>query len=65
MKPFPSEFADLLTPKGRRILEGRDPEVCGIRLYVEHENRGAQATYRALGMLETAYRLYEQTTRGS
>jgi len=30
MKAFPSEFAELLTPRGRRILEGRDPEVCGI-----------------------------------
>jgi hypothetical protein len=30
MKAFPSEFADLLTPKGRRILEGRDAEVCGV-----------------------------------
>jgi hypothetical protein len=29
MKAFPPEFADLLTPKGRRILAGRDPEVCG------------------------------------
>lgn len=25
MTRFPAEFADLLTPKGRRILEGRDP----------------------------------------
>ncbi|XXF76091.1 hypothetical protein P2318_23930 [Myxococcaceae bacterium GXIMD 01537] len=30
MKPFPPEFADLLTAKGRRILEGKNPEVCGI-----------------------------------
>jgi ribosomal protein S18 acetylase RimI-like enzyme len=44
-------------------LAARDPSVCGIRLYVEHENRNAQATYRALGMHETAYRLYEQSTR--
>lgn len=27
---FPSDFADLLTPKGRRILEGKDREVCGV-----------------------------------
>jgi ribosomal protein S18 acetylase RimI-like enzyme len=46
-------------------LAARDPEVCGIRLYVEHENHAAQATYRALGMSETAYRLYEQPTRRS
>ncbi|MCL4685250.1 GNAT family N-acetyltransferase [Myxococcota bacterium] len=48
-----------------RGLAAADPEVCGLRLYVEHENRGAQATYRSLGMRETAYRLYEQGTRGS
>ena len=46
-----------------RALAARDPGVCGMRLYVEHENRSAQATYRALGMSETAYRLYEQTVR--
>ncbi len=34
-------------------------EVCGVRLYVDRDNTGAQATYRALGMEETAYRLYE------
>lgn len=35
-------------------------DACGIRLYVEHENTGAMATYRALGMAETPYRLYEE-----
>jgi len=29
MKTVPSEFADLLTPRGRRILEGRDKDACG------------------------------------
>jgi hypothetical protein len=29
---LPTQFADLLTPKGRRILEGRDSEVCGALL---------------------------------
>ena len=29
MKAFPREFADLLSPKGRRILEGRDPTFVG------------------------------------
>jgi hypothetical protein len=29
MKRFPAEFADLLTAKGRRILEGRDPALRG------------------------------------
>ncbi|MBM7117569.1 hypothetical protein [Archangium primigenium] len=36
MKSFPSDFADLLTPKGRRILEGRDREACGILLKPGH-----------------------------
>ena len=35
--------------------------VCGLRLYVERDNLAAQATYAALGMVETAYRLYEAT----
>lgn len=35
------------------------PNVCGIRLYVERENVGAQATYSRLGMTETNYRLFE------
>lgn len=29
MRTFPREFAELLTRRGRRILEGREPEVCG------------------------------------
>lgn len=33
--------------------------VCGIRLYVERENRAAKATYEALGMRPTRYDLYE------
>ena len=37
-----------------------DPEGCGIRLYVEKENSVAQATYQALNMIETHYRLYEE-----
>jgi GNAT superfamily N-acetyltransferase len=32
----------------------------GLRLYVERDNRRAQRTYAALGMEETAYRMYEQ-----
>ena len=46
-----------------RALAERTPGVCGLRLYVEHENRAAQATYRALGMQETHYKLFEQLTR--
>jgi ribosomal protein S18 acetylase RimI-like enzyme len=37
-----------------------DAEACGLRLYVERENTGAMATYRALDMVETHYRLYEE-----
>ena len=37
----------------------RDPEACGLRLYVERDNVGAQATYLKLGMRETDYRLFE------
>lgn len=34
-------------------------DVCGLRLYVAHENRNAQATYEAMGMALAAYRMYE------
>jgi hypothetical protein len=40
-----------------------DPTVCGVRLYVEHDNHAARTTYAALGMFETGYRLYEQPAR--
>lgn len=40
-----------------------DASVCGLRLYVERDNLRAQATYRALGMDETHYRLFEIPTR--
>ena len=49
----------------RRLYEhvrrraARHPDVCGLRLYVERENAPARRTYEALGMRETAYRLYE------
>ena len=39
-----------------------NPEVCGLRLYVEKENLTAQQTYAALGMSETDYRLFEVET---
>ena len=32
---------------------------CGVRLYVERENVKAQATYRALGMTQAKYELFE------
>ena len=37
-----------------------DRRACGLRLYVEKGNTGAQATYGHLGMSETDYRLYEE-----
>jgi ribosomal protein S18 acetylase RimI-like enzyme len=46
-----------------RALAAADPEVCGLRLYVERENRTAQETYRAIGMFETDYLLFEESTR--
>jgi ribosomal protein S18 acetylase RimI-like enzyme len=33
--------------------------VCGLRLYVEKENRRAQQTYTDLGMQKTSYEVYE------
>lgn len=33
--------------------------VCGVRLYVERENKRAQKVYDAVGMKESAYRMYE------
>lgn len=38
---------------------GATPAVCGLRLYVEHENARAQATYAALGMHDAGYRMLE------
>jgi ribosomal protein S18 acetylase RimI-like enzyme len=37
------------------------PEAIGLRLYVERDNARAMHTYRALGMHETAYRVYQKT----
>ncbi|MGA8279147.1 MAG: GNAT family N-acetyltransferase [Rhodanobacteraceae bacterium] len=34
-------------------------DVIGLRLYVERDNRAAQATYQRMGMHETPYRVYE------
>jgi ribosomal protein S18 acetylase RimI-like enzyme len=41
-----------------------DSRVCGFRLYVERENRRAQATYRALGMAKTRYLMFEELKPG-
>jgi ribosomal protein S18 acetylase RimI-like enzyme len=37
-----------------------DPNVIGLRLYVEHENHPAQATYRRMGMATTGYLVLEK-----
>lgn len=37
----------------------------GIRLYVEGDNRAAQATYRGLGMHECAYRMYQASLQAN
>jgi ribosomal protein S18 acetylase RimI-like enzyme len=45
-------------------LAAEDPAVCGFRLYVERENHRAQATYRAAGMTETGYVVFEELKPG-
>jgi GNAT superfamily N-acetyltransferase len=37
-----------------------DPKVCGIRLYVERDNRTAQTVYQRVGLVPSAYTVYEQ-----
>jgi len=37
-----------------------DPQVCGIRLYVEHQNHRAQTVYRSVGLTPAVYTVYEQ-----
>jgi len=37
----------------------KEKNVCGIRLYAEKENKGAQSTYLSIGMNESHYRLFE------
>ena len=44
-------------------LARADPEVRGLRLYVEKENVTAQRTYEFLGMVDAGYRRYEAETR--
>ena len=40
-------------------LATSDPDVRGIRLYVENDNARAQATYEALGLVGDSYRVME------
>ena len=39
-------------------------DVCGLRLYVEKNNRRAHRTYEHLGMRHTHYEIYETAFRG-
>lgn len=39
--------------------------VCGLRLYVEHENERAQRVYVRLGMTRTTYQMFETDWSGS
>ena len=41
-------------------LAASEPNVCGLRLYVEENNRRAQATYAALGMVKPSYVVMEE-----
>lgn len=42
----------------------REPDVIGLRLYVEHGNTKAQAIYRKLGMVEAGYGVFEMYPLG-
>ncbi|MBH0201350.1 MAG: GNAT family N-acetyltransferase [Nitrospira sp.] len=37
-----------------------DPQVCGIRLYVERENHRAQTVYQRVGLTQSVYTVFEQ-----
>ena len=39
----------------------KEPDVCGVRLYVEQSNKSAQATYFSLGMKKSHYQMWEET----
>jgi GNAT superfamily N-acetyltransferase len=46
-------------------LAADDPDVCGIRLYVERENTYAQATYRHCGLDDAGYVVMEVDYTGA
>ena len=50
-------FRALHAEAARRAARGG---ACGLRLYVERRNVRAQRTYRAFGMRETHYKLFER-----
>jgi len=45
-------------------MADKDPDVCGFRLYVERENSTARQAYKALGMEETNYVMFEDLKEG-
>ena len=50
----------MTAPEHVRQLVDRDPEICGLWLYVEYENESARVTYGSVGMTEAHYRIFEQ-----
>jgi ribosomal protein S18 acetylase RimI-like enzyme len=46
-------------------LAKEEPDVAGIRLYVENDNKRAQRTYASLGMVDPGYRVMESIFSGS
>ena len=47
-----------------RTLAREQPEVCGLRLYVERENSRAQQTYRQCGLVDSGYLVMEEDFSG-
>jgi GNAT superfamily N-acetyltransferase len=43
-----------------RALAQQDPDVCGLRLYVEESNERARRTYAQCGMRQTPYLMFEE-----
>ena len=41
------------------LRRAREAGACGLRLYVDRSNQGAQATYAAMGMSRSHYDLFE------
>jgi RimJ/RimL family protein N-acetyltransferase len=46
-----------------RALAKAQPDVCGIRLYMEAHNARARRAYERLGLKQTDYQVYETEFR--
>jgi GNAT superfamily N-acetyltransferase len=46
-------------------LAREQPEVCGLRLYMEKGNERARRVYQKLGMKQTHYHVFEKLIRGA